>query len=155
ALPRLRAYPGGQSRRREWKAQVLLLVCPYPQSPLVTMLGLFAWSDLRIRFPSDAPLITCLGAGRLKDTLHVGIQPCVELRIGLLGRQSLNQRPRKARHNAVIPAQAVVGFVPRIPTRQRHHPHDIGMTDTRSIEIVLLRERELEHDQPITWQVVK
>src|SRR5215510_10757577 len=109
----------------------------------------------RIRCRSDALLIACLGVGRLKDTLDVGIQPGVELRIGLLGRQSLDQRPRKARHDAVIPAQAVVGFVPCIPARQRHHPYNIGMTDARGIEVVLLRERELEHDQLLTWQVIK
>ena len=89
------------------------------------MFGPFAWSDPRIRFRSDAPIIAGLGAGRLKDTLHVCIQPGVELRIGLLGRQPLDQRPRKARHDAVIPAQAPVGF-PGIPTLQRHHPNDIG-----------------------------
>jgi len=31
-----------------------------------------------------------LSIGRLKDTLHVGIQPNVELRIGLLGCQPLD-----------------------------------------------------------------
>ena len=108
------------------------------------MLGPFAWSDPLIRFPSDAPIIAGLGVGRLKDTLHVGIQPGVERRIGLLGHQPLDQRPRKARHDAVIPAQAVVGFFPRIPTRQRHHPHDIGMTDARGVAVIVLRERELE-----------
>src|SRR5262249_47020899 len=101
------------------------------------------WSPCSDR--SRGPLIAGLGVGRLKDTLDVGIQPGVELRIGLLGRQPLDQGPRKARHDAVIPAQAPVGFVPCIPTRQRYHPHGIGMQDARGIEVVLLRERELEH----------
>src|SRR5262249_6413569 len=107
------------------------------------------------RFRSNTPLIAGSGVGRLKDTLNVRIQPGIELRIGLLGRQPLDQRPRKARHDTVIPAQALVRFVPRIPARQRHHPHDIGMTDARSVAVVVLRKRELEHHQLITWQVVE
>src|SRR5918996_898203 len=50
------------------------------------------------------------GVGRLEYTSNRPIQLCVELGIGLLGRQSFHQGPRKARHDAVIPAQAVVGF---------------------------------------------
>ena len=45
------------------------------------MLGPCAWPDLRIRFPSDVPIIAGLGVGRLKDTLNVSILPGVELRI--------------------------------------------------------------------------
>src|SRR5262245_17854804 len=58
--------------------------------------------------------MACLGVGRLKDTLNRSIQHGVELIVGLLGRQPFEQRPRKARHDAVIPAQTVVGFCPRI-----------------------------------------
>ena len=64
----------------------------------------------------------------------------------LLGRQPVEQRPRKARHDAVIPAQPVVGFFPRIAARQRDHPHDLGMPDKIGVEIVLLGQGELEHD---------
>src|SRR5215831_8231788 len=52
--------------------------------------------------------------GRLKDTLNEFIQHGVELSIGLLGQQPLYQRSRKTRHDAVIPAQTVVGFFPRV-----------------------------------------
>jgi len=34
-------------------------------------------------------------------------------------------------------------------------PHDIGMPDARGVEIVLLRERELEHHQLPHWQGVE
>src|SRR5437870_1927965 len=139
APPRPPAGPSGRSLPREWKEQVSRHVCPYPQFLLVTILGPLAWSDPLIRFPSDSPIIACLGVGRLKDTLSVCIQQGVELSIGLPGRQALYQRPRKARHDAVIPAQAVVGFFPRITARQRNHPHDIGMTDASGVEVVLLR----------------
>jgi hypothetical protein len=39
----------------------------------------------------------------------------------------------------VIPAQAIVGFLPRIASRQRNHPQDIRMSDAISVEVVLLR----------------
>ena len=96
-----------------------------------------------------------LRAGRLVDPLNGRIQHGIELGIGLLGRQPLDQRPREARHDAVIPAQAVVGFCLRIAARQRDHPHDIGMTDAIGIEIILLREGELEHDQLTSGQSVE
>src|SRR5215472_4307377 len=65
------------------------------------------------------------------------------------------QRPRKARYHAVLPAQAPIGFLPRIPARQRHHPHDLGMSDARGIEVVLLRQRELKHHQLLPGQGVE
>src|SRR6266581_2601463 len=72
---------------------------------------------ITIRFSDMA----CLGVRRLEDTLNGSIQQGVELSIGLLSRQPFYQRPRKARHDAVIPAQAVVSFFPRITARQRNH----------------------------------
>ena len=54
----------------------------------------------------------CLGSGRLKDALNRFIEQGVILGNGLLGRQPLYERPRKARYDAVIPAQAVVAFFP-------------------------------------------
>ena len=68
-----------------------------------------------IRWRTDSPVIACSGIGRLKDTLNGRIQHGVVFGIGLLGREPLDQRPRKAGHDAVIPAQAIVGFFPRIP----------------------------------------
>src|SRR5260370_5212760 len=50
-----------------------------------------------------------LGVGRVEDTLNGFLQHRVELSNGLLGRQPFQQRPRKARHHAVISAQPVVG----------------------------------------------
>src|SRR5882672_4663415 len=65
--------------------------------------------------------------GRFENALNGPVQPEVVLGIGLLGRQSLDQRPRKARYDAVIPAQALVALFLGIATRQRNHPHDLGM----------------------------
>src|SRR5215467_5431002 len=106
--------------------------CPYLKSLSVTILGLLVWSAI----PSSTPL---LSVGRFKDTLNRCIQHGVELGSGLLGRKPFYQRPRKARHDAVIPAKALVGFFPRITARQRNHPHDIGMADAISIQVVSFR----------------
>jgi len=114
APPQLLAGPGAQNQPRGWKGQVSRHVSPYPKSLLVTMLRPLTWSGPVSRFPCDSPIMACLGVGRLEDTLNGCIQPGVELSIGLLGRQPLYQRSRKARHDAVIPAQAVVGFFPCI-----------------------------------------
>src|SRR5262249_13516698 len=62
-----------------------------------------------IRLRSTA-VISCLVSGRLEDALNRFIQQSVVLGLGLLDRQPLYQRPRKARHDAVIPTQAVVAF---------------------------------------------
>src|SRR5947209_7212745 len=93
--------------------------------------------------------------GRLEDALNRCIQQGVVLRIGLLGRQPLHQRSREARHDAVLPPQALIAFFPCIAARQRHHPHDLGMFDEFGVEVVLLRQSELEHDQLTRWQSVK
>src|SRR5262249_30089407 len=62
-------------------------------------------------------IMACLCVGRFKDTLNGSIQHGIELSIGLLGRQPFYQRPRKARHDAVIPAEPLVGFFPRVTAR--------------------------------------
>src|SRR5215469_2538385 len=98
------------------------------------------------RFLSSTPLITCLSVGCLIDTLNGCIQQGVVLGRGLLSRQPLHQRPRKTRHNPVVPAQAPVAFFPCISARQCNHPHNLGMPDALGVEIVLLRQGELEHD---------
>ena len=64
------------------------------------------------RLSACSPVMFCLGSGRLKDALNGFIEQGVILGIGLLGRQPLYQRPREARYDAVIPAQAVVAFFP-------------------------------------------
>src|SRR4029077_7230878 len=79
----------------------------------------------------------------------------VELSIGLLSRESFGERSGEARDNAVIPAQTVVGFFPGITARQRNYPQDFGMFDELGVEVVLLRERQLEHDQLACWQLIK
>src|SRR5882724_5460302 len=93
--------------------------------------------------------------GRLEDALNRCIQQGVVLRIGLLGRQPLHQRSREARHDAVIPPQAPVAFFPRITARERNHPHDSGMLHEFGVEVVLLRQGELEHDQLVRCQSVE
>src|SRR5262249_55680672 len=80
-----------------------------------------------------------LSVGCLKDTLNGFIHNGVELSIGLLGRESFGQRPREARHNTLIAAQAVVGFFSRITSRQRDYPQNFGMFDEIGIEVVLGR----------------
>ena len=55
-------------------------------------------ADLRRSLPAHAAL-------RLKDIWMDRDPAGVELSIGLLRRQPLDQRPRKARHHAVIPPQ--------------------------------------------------
>jgi len=52
------------------------------------------------------------GQGRLIDTLNPGIQFGVELRVGLLDRQTLDERPRETRHDTVVPAESLVAFLP-------------------------------------------
>src|SRR5215510_6818226 len=129
--------------------------CPYLKSLSVTILGLLVWSAI----PSSTPLLGCghrlLSVGRFKDTLNRCIQHGVELGSGLLGRKPFYQRARKARHDAVISAKALVGFFPCITARQRNHPHDIGMADAISIQVVSFRQGDLEHDQLSRWQLVQ
>src|SRR5215831_15468898 len=91
--------------------------------------------------------MAALSVGLVKDTLNEFIQRGVELSLGLLSRQPFYEGTRKTRHNAVIPAQAGVGFFPPIPARERDDPQHIEMSDAFTIEVVLLRECELEHDQ--------
>ena len=67
---------------------------------------------MRDRLSDCSAVNVCLGSGRLKDALNRPIEQGVILGIGLLGRQPLYERPRKARYDAVIPAQAVVAFFP-------------------------------------------
>ena len=50
------------------------------------------------------------GVGRFEDAPNGCIQQGVVLRIGLLGRQPFDQRPREARDHTVIPPQALVAF---------------------------------------------
>src|SRR5262245_14804770 len=111
----------------------------FPKSLVVTILGSLVWSEIA----SSTPLLGCghrlLGVGRLIDTLHGCIQHGVELGIRLLGRKPLYQRPRKARHDAVIPSETLVGVFPSITARQRNHPDDVGMADAVSIQVVSFR----------------
>src|SRR5262244_2525478 len=88
--------------------------------------------------------------GGLEDALDRRIQQGVVLSVGLLGRQPFDQRARKTRDDSVIPSQAPVAFVPRIATRQGNDPHDLGMLDEFGVEVVPLRQGDLEHDQ-LTW----
>src|SRR4029453_4284600 len=75
------------------------------------------------------PVSRCSRVGRLEDVLNRCFQPRVVLSIGLLGRESFDERTREARHHAVIPPQALVAFRLRVSARQRDHPHDFGIAD--------------------------
>ena len=73
--------------------------------------------DLTVSFRSlPLQIMACLGVGRFENTLNGFVQHGVELSIGLLGREPFCKRPREAGDNAVISAQAVVGFFSRIAT---------------------------------------
>src|SRR5512145_2086986 len=96
-----------------------------------------------------------LWAGRIEDTLNGFIQQGIELSVGLPRRQPLYEGPRKARHDAVIPAHAVDGLLPRVTARQCNDPQDLGMPDAIGVEVVSLGQRELEHDQLTLRQSVE
>jgi len=55
-----------------------------------------------------------LGIGRRVDALNRLVQRGVKLSVGLLSRKDFGKSPRKARDNAMIPAQAIIGFFSRI-----------------------------------------
>src|SRR5215475_14912369 len=74
--------------------------------------------------------------GGLEDALDRRIQQGVVLSVGLLDRQPFDQRPRKARHDAMISSQAPVAFVSCIAARQRDDPHDLGMLDELGVQVV-------------------
>src|SRR5215813_5658731 len=97
---------------------------------------------------SEGPIVRRRSrVGRLEDALDRRVKQGVVLGVGLLGGQAFDQRPRIARDDAVIPAQTPVAFVSCVAARQGNHPHDLGMADELGVEIVRLREGELEHEQ--------
>jgi hypothetical protein len=58
--------------------------------------------------------------------------------------QSFQKCPGEAGHDAVILAQLGVGFLLRVPARERYHPHDLGMADAVGIEVVLIGHGDAE-----------
>ena len=70
-------------------------------------------------------LLHCRG---LEDALHGSIQKRIELGIALLRCQSLDQSSRKTRDDTMIPAQARVGIIPRVASRECKDPNDPGMS---------------------------
>src|SRR5215468_5753943 len=96
----------------------------------------------RLRLDCDSLRTFRLHSGSLEDALHGSIQKGVELGIELLCCQSLDQSPRKTRDDTMIPAQARVGFVPRVTSRKCKHPHDPGMPYAFVVQIVLVRQRK-------------
>src|SRR5262249_38652191 len=51
---------------------------------------------------------------RLKDALNGSIQQSIEFGVRLLGRQALDQRPRKAGDDAVVPPEPLVRLITAI-----------------------------------------
>lgn len=96
--------------------------------------------------------IWLLNRGCLKDALNRGSQHGIEFSIRLLGRQSLEQRARKARDNALIVTQAIVRFILGITTGERKDPHDFRMCDELCVKVVLLWQRKLDENQLPGWQ---
>ena len=72
--------------------------------------------------------------GSFEDALDGCIERGIELGIALLGRQPFDQRPREARHHAVILAQPLVCFFPRIPPEAQPPVQlwDVGRNRRRS-----------------------
>src|SRR5947209_4963231 len=91
-------------------------------------------------------ILRCSRVGCLEDALDGRVEDCVVFGVALLGGQPLEQRHREARDAAVVPPQAPISFFPRVSSRKRQHPHDLGMADEFGVEIVLLRQGDLEHD---------
>jgi hypothetical protein len=58
----------------------------------------------------------------VKNALNGFIEHGIELSIRLLSRQPFNQRAGKAGDHAMIFAQTIVCFFPRIAARKRNHP---------------------------------
>ena len=114
----------------------------------------------RVSFAGYGPVIRFLiransGLGRFKDALNRYIQHGIILRIGLLDRQPFHQRPREARHDAVIPTEAGIAFFQGVPPRQRNDFQNFRMSDAISVKVVLLRQRDLEHDRLTRRQFVE
>src|SRR4030095_5437628 len=80
---------------------------------------------------------------RLEDALNRFMQLRVELSFGLPGGEPFCKSSREARDNAMISAQAVVSFIPRITAGQRNHSQDFGVFDEISVEVVFLWQRKL------------
>src|SRR5207249_8900589 len=110
---------------------------------------------LALRGLSASPLAdTRLAIRCVENALNGFIEHSIELSVRLLSRKPFNQRPGKAGDHAMIFAQTIVCFFPRIASRERNHPQNPGMFDKLGVEVVLLRQRKLEHDELTTWQFV-
>src|SRR5579863_7694773 len=84
-------------------------------APLALWEGLFsAVFRTRERGGVNAAPRPSSGNGRLVNALDGGIKLGVEFRVGLQGGQAIDQRPRKARYDAVVFGEALVGFRERI-----------------------------------------
>src|SRR5215468_10302025 len=55
----------------------------------------------------------------------------------------------------MIPPQSLVAFALCIAAGQRNDSYDLWMTDKIRVQIGLLGQRELEHDQSAVWQSVE
>ena len=95
----------------------------------------------------DDPGHTLLIDRGLEDALNGGVEHRVVLVIGLLHRQPFDERARETRDDAVISPQALVAFSLRIAAGERHHSHDLGMRDQFGVEVVSLRQRDLDQDR--------
>ncbi len=90
----------------------------------------------------------------VENGLNGFIEHTIEFSVRLLSRQPFNQRPGKTGDHAMIFAQTIVCFFPRIAARERNHSQDAGMFDKLGVEVVLLRQRKLEHDELTNRQFI-
>src|SRR5262245_54533368 len=100
-------------------------------------------------------LTSRLGVRGLKNALNRAIQESSEFGVWLLGRKALDQRPRKAGHDAVISAEPVVSDLLSVATRQCNYPEHARMPNAIGVEVVLIRQRELEHHELSRRQLIK
>src|SRR5690606_29855618 len=96
--------------------------------------------DLRARRRSGS------GQRGLVDALDRGVERGVELVVALLGGEPLGERPGEAGHDTVVAGQALVRLLAAVAAGEGDHLQDLRVLDELLVEVVLLREGELEHD---------
>ena len=83
------------------------------------------------------------------------IQRGVELGVRLLRRETLGQRAGETRHHALLLRQPPVGLVARIAAGERHDLEHARVRDQVRVEIVPVRDRELQHHLLSLGQLVE
>ena len=80
------------------------------------------------------------------DLVDRGLQCLVELFIALLGSQVLGKRAAEGSDQAVVLSELITGLVPAVPAGQSDDPHRLWVFNEIGVEIVLVRDGQLEND---------